>query len=153
MGEIQYNELQQLAARFVNVVEVLSRFASQEVPSDIPETLNLTHIRALYYVFTQPGINQKEIAEKLQLTAASVSTAIRYMEELELIERRHDETDARSMCLFLGTRGQDLVKRMRDQQLKAAAEFISFLEEEERTLLINLLERGLGRYTKHALNR
>lgn len=149
MDKIQYDELRQLASRFLNVLEVLSRFANHEVPDDIAESLNVTHIRALYYVFTEPGISQKDIAEKLQLTAATVSTAIRYMEELDLIERRQDATDARIMCLFLGTRGQDLVKRVRDKQLIAAAEFIRFLDEDDRVLLINLLERGLARYAKH----
>lgn len=149
MSETQYDELEQLATRFLNVIEVLSKFASPKVPIDIPETLNMTHIRALYYVFIQPGINQKDIAEKLQLTAATVSTTIRYMEELDLIERRQDEADARMMCLFLGTRGQNLLKQVRDQQLIAATQFISFLDEDDRLLLINLLEHGLARYVKH----
>lgn len=121
----------------------LSRFIRYEVPDDISENLNITHIRILYYVYLQPSINQKDIAEKLQLTAATVLTTIRHMQELELIQRRQDESDVRIMHLFLGTRGQELVKMMRDKQLVAAAEFLSFLKKDERSQLINLLEQAL----------
>jgi DNA-binding MarR family transcriptional regulator len=143
-------DLQQLAARFLDTMQYLSNFVRYEVPDDISEKLNVTHIRALYYVYLQPGINQKDIAERLQLTAATISTSIRYMEDFGLILRQADTQDARTMHLYLGARGQELMKMVRDRQLAVASEFLGLLENDERFILIYLLERALSGYIERS---
>lgn len=137
------DETHQLAQRMLRTMQSADKLIEVSVDESI-EQLNLNQLRTLLQIRNHPSISQKEIAEKLSITPASVSVAIRRMEELELIERRVDESDARIMRLHLGQRGQRIVKAVEAQKVATLAEMLSVLDLHERRVLVELLERALS---------
>src|SRR6185295_7797745 len=93
-----HQETEDLTARFRHVIE--ASFKQMGEKKTLPGSnkifaeMTLNQIRALYILMHTPGMAQKELAEKLEITPAAVSTAVNRMEKLGLVERRPDSTDA-----------------------------------------------------------
>lgn len=137
-------ETHRLAARFLQVFISVYQLTQQELPDSVLEQLNVNQLRALQLIQQSPGITQKEIAEHLDITAASVSVSISKMVRDTLVERVPDEVDGRVMRLHLGPRGQKLATAARQQQLELVADLLSGLPLEEQQTVVTLIERALA---------
>ena len=62
----------------------------------------------MFLIRENPGITQKDLAEKMQITPASVAVSVRRMEHEGLVVRTRDDHDARVQHLALTRRGEDL---------------------------------------------
>ena len=139
----EYEETYNLAARFLRVFQVLNNLTKQEVPDKLVDQLSINQLRALGIIDQNPGITQKILAEKLHITAASVSVSINKMVENTFIEKLPDPDDGRAMLLYLGPRGQKLVKQAQAQQTNMIADLLDNLSIEEQQLMVDALERAL----------
>ena len=137
-----HDETYDLAARFLQVFVAFGRLAKQETP-DTVEHLNVNQLRALALIYQEPGITQKDIAEALDITAASVSVNITRMVEAGLVDKVADPEDGRVMQLFLANKGKAIVKRMEHQQVQMIADLLSNLSADEQRLIVDALERAL----------
>lgn len=54
-----------------------------------------------------PGMSQKELAKKMNITPSSITTAIQKMERLEFITRQPDEQDQRILRLYLTEKSRE----------------------------------------------
>lgn len=131
-----------LAGRFLRAVQSLERLLKLK-PNSIVESLTVNQLRTLLMIRTHPGIVQKDIAERLSITSASVSVAIRQMEEVNLVTRQPDETDGRMMRLYLGETGREIVEEAEGMQLLTISEMLKRLTIEQQQQLVSLLERTL----------
>ena len=136
------DETYQLAERFLRVLRSLDRLTKIK-PDQHIEQLNLNQLRTLIQIRNYPGISQKDIAEKLEITPASVSIAIRQMEEINLVERIADSDDGRIMRLYLGAFGKKIVRETETAQIATVANLLTPLNSEEQRMLIELLEIAL----------
>jgi DNA-binding MarR family transcriptional regulator len=132
-----------LAARFLGVLFSLTELTEDETPDDVVAQLSVNQLRALNLIYREPGISQKALAERLEITPASVSISIGKMLETELVEKYHNETDGRFMRLYLGTRGQDLVRKVEAAQTRSIAALLDGLPLEEQRNVVETLERAL----------
>lgn len=95
------------------------------------------------------GITQNEIAEKLNIRAATVAIMLRRMERAGLIERKHDEKDKRVQHVFLTEKGRNVcqtLKKQAERIEKIATEGFSEIEKQE---LARLLDHVIANFKKH----
>lgn len=88
-----------------------------------------------------PGINQAELAEKLDIEPMTVGRTIDRLEKSGWIERRSDAADRRVKRLYLTTRVKDVVVRMRTQSLDMRSEVTAGLSKQDHQQLLRILKQ------------
>ncbi len=94
----------------------------------------------LFHIARNPGITQKELAQRIDISPASVAISIRRLESAALIRRERDEKDGRVLHLYLTPAGEEIDKccaKAKDFLMNSA--YRGFTEE-ERDILYRLLD-------------
>lgn len=141
------NETEALAIRFMRVFETIRKKFAEYQPDGsrhVFKELNLNQIRALHLLKRHPGMVQKELAEALRITPAAVSTAIRHLENLRMIERQPDPADARHMRLFLVPDTAEMVSHLEAMWQRVIVDLLGSLPIEEQRMIVEALERALA---------
>ena len=142
------NETRELAMRFLSVFEYIWKFARQRQPSrheaHIMGRLHLNQMHMLGLLHRDPGISQKDLAERLQLTPAAISTSMREMVGFGLVDRRPDPHDARLMRLHLSRDGQEMFDDAQKMRCVGMADLLSALPLSEQRMIVEALERALA---------
>jgi DNA-binding MarR family transcriptional regulator len=143
-------ETNDLAARFMRVFESSFRHMSQKRHhNQFFKDLSINKLHALNMLYMHPGTAQKELAELLQITPAAISTAVREMESMGLIERKADEHDARLMRLYLSEEASQIMGEHILNRHAAIAKLLSVLPIEEQYMIVSSLEKAFLIYTDH----
>ena len=95
----------------------------------------------LKYLSENENATQKEIADFLHVSAASVATSLKRMEESGLVVRLENKKDARKNNLKLTKKGKELTKFADDYFLRIENETFLGFSEEEIDVLISFFER------------
>ena len=141
-----HDETKELAMRFLRVFEYMGKYAKHRQPSPpnhIFKQLHLSQMHMLGLLQREPGISQKDLAERMQLTPAAVSTSVREMVGYGLVDRRPDPDDARLMRLHLSQHGQQLFDEGQKIRCASMADLLSALPLEEQHMIVEALERAL----------
>lgn len=96
--------------------------------------------RLLSILLHQNGITQKELAELLTITPASVSELINKLEIGGYIEKKQNEEDKRITNIFLTDGGKFFAEKMEENHTEIAKDIFSSLNEDEQKQLISLLQ-------------
>jgi DNA-binding MarR family transcriptional regulator len=96
---------------------------------------------ALYHIAQNKKLSQKDLANKLNVTPASVSVIVHQMESEELLVRIPDERDGRQVNLLLTEKGQNLVPRVKNSWSGIQEKITSGLHESEKATLLHLLQK------------
>jgi len=96
---------------------------------------------ALSLIGTHPGISQSTLAKKLGISRAGIVKVVDWLESFNLVERRTKQGDRRSNLLYLTDSGQDELSWLAEQSKEYEKILASKLTDEERDLLISLLEK------------
>jgi DNA-binding MarR family transcriptional regulator len=140
----------ELAARFMRVFDASFKQMSQRKHQNhFFKDLSINQLHMLNMIHHHPGTAQKELAELLQITPAAVSTAIREMESMGLVERRADQFDARLMRLYLSEEADQIISENLAHRHAAIAKLLSVLPVEEQNMIVSSLEKALLIYTNH----
>lgn len=97
----------------------------------------------LDFVAALPGCGVQSIATGLGLTPPTVSVGVRKLEESNLVERKPDPMDGRSIQFFLTRRGQALQRQIQDTHRNKFRRLLAGLTPEEQEKLLGLLEKAL----------
>jgi DNA-binding MarR family transcriptional regulator len=106
---------------------------------------------AIYHIAQNSKLNQKDLANKLDITPASVSVIVHQMESEGLLLRIPDERDGRQFNLSLTEKGQSLVSAVRNSWSEIQEKITIGLHESEKATLLHLLqkvEKNLDELTK-----
>ncbi len=141
-------ETYRLAGRFLGVFQQLLQFTEEETPDDAVAQLSVNQLRTLNLIYRHPGISQKELAEQLDVTQAAISIWIRQMQDANLVHKHPYEEDARVMCLYLGSVGQELVECFEQTQTSAIADLLAGLPLTEQKFVVEALERALDQHQR-----
>ncbi|MBO9580383.1 MAG: winged helix-turn-helix transcriptional regulator [Sphingobium sp.] len=98
-------------------------------------------VSAFIMIDANPGITQKRLAEALFLDAGAIGDIVDLLEKDELVERRRDPADRRRMNLFVTPAGVEQLRQIKMWAQLRSEKIAACLTEEERTLLIELLQR------------
>lgn len=61
----------------------------------------------------EEGVSQKEISQKLNISAPTVAVSMKRLEKSGLIERRPDEKDQRKTRIYLTNQGKEIIEKSR----------------------------------------
>jgi len=95
-------------------------------------------------IAASPGCGIQEIADRLDLTAPTVSVGVRRLEETGLLERQPNPQDGRAILLFLTAQGQALHQRARAFRREKMQRLLTGLTAEEGATLLVLLEKAIN---------
>ncbi len=95
----------------------------------------------LIHIAKNPGINQKDLSEKIKIDRANTHRAIRKLESLGYIYTYRDEEDRRNIKSFLTERGQDLMPVIKSELMGITDIMVGDFDDGEREVIFRLLER------------
>ena len=96
---------------------------------------------AIYHIAQIKKLNQKDLADKLNITPASVSVIVHRMESEGLLIRIPNEKDGRQFNLLLTEKGQSLVPEISNSWRKIQEEITNGIHESEKATLLRLLQK------------
>jgi MarR family transcriptional regulator, organic hydroperoxide resistance regulator len=97
--------------------------------------------QVLFKLGEQEGLTQSEMAEKLELTPATLTNLLTRMERSGLIERRNDAADCRCSRIFLTDAGREKKTQAIEQIQKMDDTAFKGFDQEEQELLMQYLNR------------
>lgn len=95
----------------------------------------------LKYLSENENVTQKEIADHLHISAPSVATSLKRMEETGLVVRLESKEDARRHIVKITEKGKELVKYADNLFLRVDDVAFKGFAEEELDMLAQFLER------------
>ena len=95
------------------------------------------------WIALNPGCSVQDIADGLRLAPPTISISMKKLEQNEIVERRTNPSDARSVRLFLTRYGQELFEKHQTFQKRKIKHLLSGLSQQEQETLIELLTRAL----------
>lgn len=104
--------------------------------------LTFSQFALLASVGRMPGCRANDVAEKLGLSAPTVSVALGKLEEGAWLRRKIDPEDARAAQLELTSKGYQIMKVMREHRRARISTFLSALDASEQEQLLGLLEKA-----------
>ena len=87
------------------------------------------------------GINQAELADRLEVEPMTVVRLVDRLEEAGWVERRTDSKDRRSKRIYLTDRVKGIVSQIRELSLQNRREALLGLSADEHTVLVTLLRK------------
>ena len=95
----------------------------------------------IYHIAQQKGLHQKDLATKLNIKPASVSSIVNQMEAEGLLVRVQDEKDGRKFRLSLTEKGRKLLSNVINSWFKIQEDITKGFSEEEKTVFLRLLKQ------------
>ncbi|WP_083776307.1 MarR family winged helix-turn-helix transcriptional regulator [Erythrobacter sp. NAP1] len=131
------------AERLLKVVgTMLDQMLLQEPSEDgRPIPYNPKDYSILKALEASDGLSGSEIARRFGLPRTSIQSALDRLEKSDLIEKRPDPAGGRIKTLHLTTAGQAIRAKMNAHDLQNMRTMLAPLSEDERTLVLPLLER------------
>ena len=87
------------------------------------------------------GEMQKQLADSLMVTPATINKMIKRMENVGLIKRERDKDDSRIVRIYLTRRGRELGERAEKIIQKSFIGLMYCLEKEEKEELLEILKK------------
>jgi len=134
------NNLERSAEKFLNLMDRLRQVGPQTAP---PKEANISPSQLTYLTFlaSHPGCGIQAMASGLKLSKPSVSIGVSQLEEAGFLTRQSDPR--RAVQLFLTAEGKKLHQRTLEFRCKKFERLLTELIPQERTTLINLLEKAI----------
>ncbi len=98
----------------------------------------------LDWISASPGCGVQDIADGMKLTPPTVSVGVRKMEESDLVERKPNPQDGRSVQFYLTRRGQALQRQIQASHRQKFHRLLAGLTPQEQEILLQLMERALN---------
>jgi len=87
------------------------------------------------------GCTQRELAEEMHLTAATVTRMLQRMQQSGLLERRPDPDDQRVTRVYLTPKGRAILGDIRKRAQQVSEEMLVGFSEQEQAQLASYLNR------------
>ena len=85
----------------------------------------------------------QDTAERLDLTAPTISIGVRRLEKMGLVQREEDPEDQRAVCLYLSPQGRKIASKARSLRAAKLETILGALTVEEQASLLEMLERAV----------
>ncbi|MGC8819532.1 MAG: MarR family winged helix-turn-helix transcriptional regulator [Fervidobacterium sp.] len=98
-------------------------------------------IPMLFIINRKPGINQREIADTLNIEPGTVAVMLKRMEKNGFIYREADEKDRRILHVYLTQKAQNVLQHVREIVDNLEKNILSAITDEEIENLGNILNK------------
>ncbi|MNY45051.1 HTH-type transcriptional regulator MhqR [compost metagenome] len=142
----QGDEQSQIDLRLFRVWLNASRSIFDHVVKDIERHgISNENFMVLELLYNKGPHTVQKISEKFSIPSGSITYVVDKLEKKELVKREPSPTDRRSSNVVLTDKGQNLFKEIFPQHVEVISENLSFISNEEKIQLTDLLRRlGLG---------
>ena len=106
----------------------------------------------MVYVLEHPGCTQGEVAAYLYISAASVATSCKRLEQEGLLERRVDPVNRRKNQLYVTAEGGELTREKRAMLERVNDRAFEGVDEGDREVFSRVLDRMLDNLGGRGLN-
>ncbi len=100
----------------------------------------------LFILDKEKGLSQKELAERINVKASTMTTMIRCMENNDMVTKVQDENDKRVTRVSLTENGRKTVEEAKKIMRRMGREAFKGFEDEEKEVLKGLLSRMKANY-------
>nr|WP_244270443.1 MarR family transcriptional regulator [Proteiniborus ethanoligenes] len=109
-------------------------------------TVGITRVQwiALYYLGKHNELNQKELAELMDIKESSVARLIDRMEKEGYVLRKKDISDRRVTILLLTEKGIDYREKLMPEGEKMAQVFTEGISDEELEIFLRVIDKMLS---------
>lgn len=142
-------KLTEIVGRFYQL-EILRRGYIQEATADIG--LYFGQLPILEYVIAHDGCTQKEIADAIQVTPASVAISTKRMQKAGLLEKTVSDHNLRSNQLAVTLKGRELSQRYRSKFDEVDQKMFAGFQESELEQLDSYFERLIMNLSHEGVN-
>lgn len=97
--------------------------------------------QAIALLARHEGIKQGRLAELLEVEPITLGRMIDRLQDARIVERRPDPADRRAWLLFLTSRGQEQIERVRPFALEVLEAALEGVAAEERAQFLAILDR------------
>lgn len=94
----------------------------------------------LWFINQNPGISQRDLAEKIHVAPSTVTHILQKLEKLGLIVRRDDERDKRLSRIFLTDSGIDMLSILNDILAEIIDTSLNNLSFDQKINLVSWLD-------------
>lgn len=107
------------------------------------EAYGIKHGQMDYFLMISrnPGIKQLDVAKAANVGKASVTKAIKILEDQGFIRREIDESDRRNIKCFATEKGQEHISEMMKLKLKVEKDLFAGFKKEELELFYDFMTR------------
>ncbi|MBR3304708.1 MAG: winged helix-turn-helix transcriptional regulator [Christensenellaceae bacterium] len=95
----------------------------------------------LFYLLDHNGCTQKDIAEELMVTPASIAISTKRMQKSGLIDKQVRESNLRENIVTITDKGKKLVEEWREAMKALDAKQFSGFSDDEIDLLVSMIDR------------
>jgi len=103
--------------------------------------LTASQLSLLLSLSEHPGCRVQDTAERLDLTAPTISIGVRRLENMGLVQRGADPDDQRAVCLYLSPQGRKIASKARSLRAAKLETMLSPLTVNEQESLLEMLEK------------
>jgi DNA-binding MarR family transcriptional regulator len=105
--------------------------------------LTASQLGLLLSLSEHPGCRVQDTAERLDLTAPTISIGVRRLEKMGLVQRDEDPDDQRAVCLYLSPQGRKIASKARSLRAAKLETILGVLTVDEQESLLTMLERAV----------
>ena len=135
----------QTAERLANLTfSLLANCQEKEVRLATIHNLTQAEFRCLRLFGTDESVNNKKIAERMNLSPSRLTRIIDGLVEKEYIIREIDPEDRRNMRVMLSKRGRQLVNQLNKAYVQIHNEILQDIETSQHEPLITAMQHLLG---------
>lgn len=123
-------------------IRQITRNIKQFVDQGLKDSeINEGQYEYFFMIYRNNGINQKELAEIMHVSKASVTKAIKKLLSTGFIERIKDKDDLRNYGLYVTEEGKKFAKRFEDYAVKIHQVMFLDISDEEIEILYSIITR------------
>lgn len=105
--------------------------------------LTTSQLGLLLSLSEHPGCRVQDTAERLDLTAPTISIGVRRLEKMGLVQRDEDPDDQRAVCLYLSPQGRKIASKARSLRAGKLETILGVLTADEQESLLAMLEKAV----------
>jgi DNA-binding MarR family transcriptional regulator len=130
-------------ALFLALGAVVKRLKHRPIPEHAPlqgVPFAPRHVAALLQIGPSGPVGMSELAERMQVSLATMSQVVTDLEEWGLVDRASDPSDRRRTLVSVAPEHRDNIRAIQEQRLRPLARALRRLEPDERAALIRGLD-------------
>ncbi len=129
------------ARRLLQLLEKLRNLKIMDMPKVHPD-LTISQIHLIQTIHNMPGSRIQDLSERLNLSAPTISVAVKKLEDEDWVLRLEHPNDGRAFSISLTEKSLRTFKKFKEAQLASMNNFFSGLTNEEQYILVDLFEKA-----------
>lgn len=143
------NSINNTAEKLANLTfSLLANCQEKEIRLAEAHKLTQAEFRCLRLFGAEESVNNKQIAERMNLSPSRLTRIIDGLVQKEYVLREIDPTDRRNMRVFLSKRGMALVQQLNNAYLNIHREILQDIDEAQHRPLITAMTHLLSALEK-----